>query len=98
MRRNLIKILQGIAQVIPLSFYQKLSQQRLFLPFYHVIDNFWEELDKEKSYGEIINIDDLTGTPEKISIESRTQIINEKKKLKFPYKLRTGKIFLKEKI
>lgn len=39
MKRNLIKILRGISQVIPLSFYQKLSRQRLFLPFYHVIDN-----------------------------------------------------------
>ncbi|WP_025743591.1 hypothetical protein [Aquimarina pacifica] len=62
-----------------------------------IVDDFWEYLDKEKSYGEVIslNITELT-VEKKVPIQSREQIIFEGKKYRVPKVLSLGKIIMKQ--
>jgi len=79
----------------PIKIFQNKELLNYFW-FYYVIDNFWNKLDKQKSYAELVTVDNLDKIPEKVSVLSREQILTEKRKNKFPFKLRTGKIVLRD--
>ncbi len=64
--------------------------------FYYIIDDFWESLDNDNSYAEIINADNIGEIEGKVPIISKEQVFKEEDNFTFPYRLRTGKITLKK--
>ena len=64
---------------------------------HYIIDDFWEYIDTEKSYAEVVKLETPTTLviENKISILSKDQIFKEEDKyFKFPYSLRAGKIIM----
>ncbi len=64
--------------------------------FYYTLKDFWNVLDLENSYAELINADNVFSIEKKIAILSKQQILDKQIKYKFPYNLRTGKITLQK--
>ncbi|MFL0121196.1 DUF1629 domain-containing protein, partial [Tenacibaculum maritimum] len=76
----------------PIKLYYK-KELITYYWFYFIINDFWAFLNKEKSYAEVVNADHLDKI-ERIPIISREQILNEEMKFKFPFNVRTGKVFM----
>ncbi len=65
--------------------------------FYYVIneEEFWENIDISKSYGDVVNADNLGVIEKKIPIQSKDQILADSDSYKFPYHCRIGNVVLK---
>lgn len=63
-----------------------------------IVDDFWEYLDKDKSYGAVENIQDIRNivVEKKIPILSNDQIISEESKYKIPLRLMIGELVMKK--
>lgn len=79
----------------PIKVYQKDTLLEYYW-FHFIIDDFWDFIDSNESYAEVVKFDGFDSVVEKkISITSLNQIIEDQKKAVFPYNIRIGEIKMK---
>ena len=81
----------------PIKVYKK-NELLEYYWFHYIVDDFWEFIDKEQSYAEVVFMETPTkiGVEKNIPILSKEQIIGEEEKLPLNKNLRIGKIVMKK--